>query len=300
MKKENPRVNLKHLNVMAIMLILLIATSAFIYSPYVLLMALFAVITGVVLEVVFMKIRKRPYQINAGSVVTPLIFVTLMPPSLPLYMVVIGTFFGVFFGKMIFGGLGRNIFNPAVAAYLFILVTFPVDFAASFIDPLTGSALESVNLANSIFVGSADQLFGLLLGQYPNTVGATMVLLVWIFGAVLLFLKIADWRIPVSILLASAFFTAVFSNFYPDAFPNAFFALFQGQLMFIAFFVATDPITSPRTAKAKVLYGIGIAFITVVIRGFANAAEGVIYAVIIMNAIGPMLEPIEVVEEEQK
>jgi len=297
--KENPRVNIKHLTILSVVLSVLIIVGAFIYSFYVLLMTTVAIFTGVIVEYVFMKVRKRPYKINAGSVVTPLIFVSLMPPELPLYIVVVGTFFGVFFGKMMFGGLGRNIFEPAVAAFLFVLVTFPFDVGANFIDPITGSVLSTTALADSAIVGTSEQLFGLLLGQYANSVAGTMVLAVCIGGVILLFLRAIDWKIPLSVLLATAVFTIGFDQFYPDQFGNAFITLFQGQLIFIAFFVATDPVTAPRTSRGRVLYGIGIALITVVIRGLANADEGVIYAVIIMNAVGPMLEPAEVIEEEK-
>ncbi len=298
LKKENPRVNIRNLSIMAILLSVLLLIAAFVYTPYVLLMGLVAVITGVGLEYAFTKIRKRPYKLDAGAFITPLIFVLLMPPQLPLYMVIIGAFFGVFFGKMIFGGNGRNIFNPAITAYLFLLVTFPFDVGASFIDPITGSIVENINLADATFTGTTEQLFGLLLGQYANSIGATFVLGVWIVGAILLFLKVADWRIPLTILISTAVFTAIFGNFYPGQFSNAFVALFQGQLMFVAFFVATDPITAPRTSKARIYYAIGIALITVIIRGLANAAEGIVYAVIIMNAVGPMFEPLEVIQEE--
>lgn len=296
--KENPRVNIKHLTLLSVILGALIVVGAFVYTYYVLIMAAVAMVTGVITEYVFMKVRKRPYQINAGSIVTPLIFVSLMPPELPLYIVVVGTFFGVFFGKMMFGGLGRNIFEPAVAAFLFVLVTFPFDVGANFIDPITGDILSTTAIADASIVGTTEQLFGLLLGQYANSVAGTMVLAVWIGGAIVLFLKVVDWRIPLSILFGTAIFTIGFDQFYPDQFGNAFVALFQGQLMFIAFFVATDPVTAPRTARGRILYGIGIALITVVIRGLANADEGVIYAVIIMNAVGPMLEPVEVIEED--
>lgn len=297
--RKNPRVNIKNLNIMVILLVILLIISAFVYTYYVLLMALVAIVSGVFVEYAFSKIRKKPFEINGGLIDTPLLFVLLMPPQLPLYMVLIGSVFGVFFGKMIFGGLGRNIFHPAIIAYLFLLVTFPFEVGANFIDPLTGLVVENINLADPNFSGTTDQLFGLLFGQYANSIGATFVLGVWIVGAILLFLKVADWKIPVTILISAAIFTAIFGNFYPGQFSNAFVALFQGQLMFIALFVATDPVTAPRSTKAKIYYAIGIALITVVIRGLANAAEGVVYAVIIMNAVGPMFEPLEKVETEE-
>jgi len=289
--KENPRVNLKHLTILAVILGGLIIVGTVIYSVYVLLMTLVALITGVFVEYVFQKVRKRAYQINAGSFITPLLFVVLMPPELPLFIVVVGTFFGVFFGKMMFGGLGRNIFEPAVAAFLFVLVTFPIE-SANFIDPLTGVVLQSA--------GASDPtILGLLLGEYANSVGGTALLAVLVGGIILTALRVIDWKMPLTILVSTLVFTFGFEFLYPGQFGDPIIALFQGQLMLVAFFVATDPVTAPRTAKARIFYAIGIALITVVIRGLAAADEGIIYAIIIMNAVGPMLEPAEDVKEEE-
>lgn len=297
LKPENPRVNIKNITIITIFLVILLIVGAFVYTPYVLLMALVALTIAVPLEYAFYKVRKRPYKFNAGALITPLTIVLLMPPSLPLYMVAVATFFGVFFGKMIFGGIGRNVFEPSMIAYLFLSVTFPFAVNSNFIDPKTGAITDLLNLADPSFTGTTEQLFGLLFGEYANAIGSTFMIAVWVLGALLLFLRVADWRIPVSILLSTAVFTGVLGQFYPEQFGNAFISLFQGQLMFIAFFVAIDPITAPRTSKARIFYGIGIALITVLIRGLANAPEGVIFSVILMNAIGPMFEPIEKIEE---
>jgi Na+-translocating ferredoxin:NAD+ oxidoreductase RnfD subunit len=260
-------------------------------------MGLVAIVSGVAVEYVFVKVRKQPYAFNAGALDTPLLIVLLMPPQLPLYMVIVGTVFGVFFGKMIFGGLGRNIFHPAMMAYLFLLVTFPIAVGANFIDPINGNIVESINLTDATFFGTSEQFFNLLLGRYPNSIGSTFVLGVWVVGAVLLFLRAVDWKIPLTILLTTALATAILGNYYPGQFSDGFVALFQGQLLFISLFVATDPVTAPRTTKARIYYGIGIALITVIIRGLANASEGIVYAVIIMNAVGPMFEPVEQIEK---
>jgi len=290
-KQQTPRVSHKNLLIMSVLLTALLFIGAFVYTFYVLLMGVVAIVTAIVIEFIFAKVRKLEYGKDIyGSLVTALIFTLLMPPQLPLYMVVIGVGFGIFFGKSIFGGLGRNIFNPAFVGYLFLLVTFPIQVGQTFIDPSTGAVLQSLNIADLTFVGTTENLFGLLLGQYANTIGSTVMAGVWIVGAILLFLKIADWRIPLTVLLSSVVFTVVLGRFYPDQFHDAFFSLFLGQLMFAAFFVATDPVTGPQTSRGKIFFGIGIALITVVIRGLADASEGVVYAIIIMNAVAPMLE----------
>jgi len=297
LKAQNPRVNIKNITISTILLSVLLVIGSLVYTPYVLLMGLVAIVSGVAVEYVFVKVRKQPYAFNAGALDTPLLIVLLMPPQLPLYMVIVGTVFGVFFGKMIFGGLGRNIFHPAMMAYLFLLVTFPIAVGANFIDPINGNIVESINLTDATFFGTSEQFFNLLLGRYPNSIGSTFVLGVWVVGAVLLFLRAVDWKIPLTILLTTALATAILGNYYPGQFSDGFVALFQGQLLFISLFVATDPVTAPRTTKARIYYGIGIALITVIIRGLANASEGIVYAVIIMNAVGPMFEPVEQIEK---
>ncbi|MBU1020877.1 MAG: RnfABCDGE type electron transport complex subunit D [Firmicutes bacterium] len=290
-KQQTPRVSYKNLIILSVLLAVLLILGAFVYTPYVLLMGVVAIATSLFIEYAFAKIRKLEYGKDIyGAFVTPLIFTLLMPPELPLYMVVIGAGFGVFFGKSVFGGLGRNIFNPALVGYLFLLVTFPTEVAQTFIDPMTGQVLQSINISDFTFAGTSEHLFGILLGQYANTIGSTVMAGVWIVGAILLFLKIADWRIPLTVLVASAVFTVFLGKFYPTQFHDAFFSLFLGQLMFAAFFVATDPVSGPQTSRGKILFGIGIALITVVIRGLADASEGVVYAIIIMNAVSPMLE----------
>ncbi len=299
LNQKNPGVSYRNLLIMSVLMFALLLVGAFVYTFYVLLMGAVAVATALLVEFAFAKIRKIEYGKDIyGAFVTPLIFTLLMPPHLPLYMVVVGSGFAVFFGKSVFGGLGRNIFNPALVGYLFLLVTFPVEVGQSFIDPLTGTVLQSTNLADLTFTGTTQHIFGLLLGQYANTIGSTVMLGVWIVGAILLFLKIADWRIPLTVLLSSVVFTYVLGRFYPSQFHDAFISLFLGQLMFAAFFVATDPISGPQTSRAKIFYAIGIALITVVIRGLADAAEGVVYAIIIMNAVSPMLEKSPKKEDE--
>lgn len=298
-KQQTPRVCYKNLIIMSVLLFVLLILGSFVYSYYVLIMGLVAMATSAFVEFAFAKVRKLPFGKDVyGAFVTALIFTLLMPPQLPLYMVMIGAAFASFFGKSVFGGLGRNIFNPGLVGYLFLLVTFPSEVGRTFIDPATGDVMQALNIADMTFLGTTENLFGLLLGQYANTIGSTVMLGVWVVGAILLFLKIADWRIPLTILLASVVFTVVLDRYYPEQFHDAFFSLFLGQLMFAAFFVATDPISGPQTSKGKILYSIGIALITVVIRGLANAAEGVVYAIIIMNAVSPMLEksPSEVEE----
>lgn len=290
--------NNKNMYILTAFLVVLLLISAFIYSFYVVILGLVAILTALVVEYAFAYFRKKPFEMT-GMFVTPLILTLLMPPELPLYMVVIGSFFSVFFGKMIFGGLGKNLFNPALVGYLFLIITFPVELTTQYIVPGSDLFTSATLLRDRSFSFSIANVTDILLGEYAGTIGNTFKLAVLILGVVLLILKISDWRIPVSILVSMVVFTFIFDAIYPDKFHDAFMSIFVGGALFAAFFVATDPVSAPFTHWGKVIYGVGIALITVVIRGLAAFPEGFIFAIIIMNAIAPMIDSLKWVQPKE-
>ena len=290
--------NNKNMYILTAFLVVLLLISAFIYSFYVVILGLVAILTALVVEYAFAYFRKKPFEMT-GMFVTPLILTLLMPPELPLYMVVIGSFFSVFFGKMIFGGLGKNLFNPALVGYLFLIITFPVELTTQYIVPGSDLFTSATLLRDRSFGFSIANVTDILLGEYAGTIGNTFKLAVLILGVVLLILKISDWRIPVSILVSMVVFTFIFDAIYPDKFHDAFMSIFVGGALFAAFFVATDPVSAPFTHWGKVIYGVGIALITVVIRGLAAFPEGFIFAIIIMNAIAPMIDSLKWIQPKE-
>ncbi len=290
--------NNKNMYILTTFLVALLLISAFIYSFYVILLGLVAIITALVVEYAFAYFRKKPFEMT-GIFVTPLILTLLMPPELPLYMVGIGSFFSVFFGKMIFGGLGRNLFNPALVGYLFLIITFPVELTTQYIVPGSDLFTSATLLRDRSFGFSMTNVTDILLGEYAGTIGNTFKLAVLILGVGLLVLKISDWRIPISILVSMVVFTFIFDAIYPDKFHDAFMSIFVGGALFAAFFVATDPVSAPFTHWGKVVYGVGIALISVVIRGLAAFPEGFIFAIIIMNSIAPMIDSMKWVQPKE-
>jgi Na+-transporting NADH:ubiquinone oxidoreductase subunit B/electron transport complex protein RnfD len=290
--------NNKNMYILTAFLVALLLISAFIYSFYVILLGLVAIITALVVEYAFAYFRKKPFEMT-GIFVTPLILTLLMPPELPLYMVGIGSFFSVFFGKMIFGGLGRNLFNPALVGYLFLIITFPVELTTQYIVPGSDLFTSATLLRDRSFGFSMTNVTDILLGEYAGTIGNTFKLAVLILGVGLLVLKISDWRIPISILVSMVVFTFIFDAIYPDKFHDAFMSIFVGGALFAAFFVATDPVSAPFTHWGKVVYGVGIALISVVIRGLAAFPEGFIFAIIIMNSIAPMIDSMKWVQPKE-
>lgn len=273
---------------MASLMILLIM-SIYRYGIHVLWMCLVASVISSLIEISFAKIRKK--ELELSILVTPLIFTLTLPPTLPLWIVGVGAGFGVFFGKSIFGGFGKNIFNPAIVGRLFITISFPAYMATMWLDPKT----DVVSTATPLGILNARKVFDyevldLLLGDVPGSLGETFRLGIIILGIVLIILKVINWRIPVSFLGSVFVITGIGQLIAPDTFESPVTSLLVGGLMFAAFFIATDPITSPYTQKGRILFGIGLGVITVVIRNFAAFPDGIMFAIIIMNALAPQLD----------
>jgi len=247
-------------------------------------------------EFLFSKVRKKP--LDQGWMVTPLVLVLILPPTAPMWLAGVASGFGILFGKMIFGGTGGTIFNPAAVGYLFALISFPQQMATMWIDPVndviaSASPLIDLNAGNFSYTFTE-----LMLGNVPGTIGETFRLGIIVIGIALIILKVIDWRIPLTYIAATFAFTGLGYLVMPDSFVSPIYSLITGGLLFGAFFMATDPVTSPVFPWAKVFYGIGLAFITVLIRNFAAFPEGVIFAIIIMNALGTLFD--HYFEEKEK
>jgi electron transport complex protein RnfD len=279
------------------LLILLIASTV-IFGFYVLAITAVSYGAAIAVEVLFAKARKR--SIDVSWYVSPLVFALLMTPTIPLWIVAVGSAFGVFFGKAVFGGYGKNVFNPAIVGLLFILISFPAFTAVSWFDPNLGwytPGIDAVAAATPLIVFNRGgeipyTLWQMLNGMMPGTIGETFRLGILLLGILLLVLKVADWRIPLFYLATVFGLNALGQLFGLTGFKDPIMSLLLGGLLFGAFFVATDPVTAPMKPLAKILYGIGLGFFTVVIRNFATFPEGVTFSIIIMNAIGPLLDTI--------
>lgn len=283
----------KNLLIFSGALLLLLIVSAFFYGAYVLAVAAVALVFGGLVEYLFARVRKLEFDIS--WIVSPLVLTLMLPPRVNLWVVAVATVFGVFFGKSVFGGLGKNIFNPAIVGLLFVTISFPAIITTpEWVYP-AGQVIGStpLNLINSgADVTATYPFIDLLLGQVPGAIGETFRLGIIILGVILLILKVADWRVPLFYLGSVFAMTGIGHLISPDVFPDPFITLFVGSLLFAAFFVATDPVTGAFTNKGKMLFGFGLAFFTVLIRNFATFQEGVIFAIILMNAIAPLLDDI--------
>lgn len=267
-------------------------------------MILVSYAAGGAVEVVFAIVRKE--DIYEGFLVTGLLFPLILPPLLPLWMVALGVAFGVFIGKELFGGTGRNVFNPALVGRCFLSLAYPKTMAASYLEPsraLAGRLLTYVDASNVDAISSATPLalakqgeFGslshLFLGSVSGSAGETSAIAIILGGVFLLLTRVANWRTVVSILGSFALLGGILHYANPQAVGPVLWHLCAGGLLFGAFFMATDPVTSPTSNAGKWIYGIVIGAVTVLIRNFTGYVEGVTFAILLGNIVAPILDEI--------
>ena len=247
-------------------------------------------VVGGGIEVVFAIVRKK--EIHEGFLITGLIFPLVLPPTTPSWIVAVGVAFGVLFGKEMFGGTGRNIFNPALVGRLFITVAFPAIMTTSWLTPVEHEVTAATPLAVYKSTGVMASVHDLLLGETAGSTGETCRVAI-IFGGVLLILtKVSNWRIPAAYIGSVFIFGALGNHFMPDRIAPPVFQVFTGGLLFGAMFMATDPVTSPFTKAGKYSFGVSCGILTVLIRSFSGYVEGVMFSIVIMNAFAPLIDHI--------
>jgi len=247
---------------------------------------------------------------DASGVLTGLLLGLTLPPGLPLWMAFLGGVVAISMGKVIWGGLGHNLFNPALLGRAFLLATFPI--AMTTWVPLTGDGgffdIYPSNLAMPFMQASVDgmtsatplgmmkfeqevtPLVNLAFGNTAGSLGETSGLLLLLGGVYLFLRRDLDWRIPISILLSVAIFSLVLTFFDAVRFPTPQFSIFSGGLLLGALYMATDPVTSPVTPRGAWIFGIGVGVLVVLIRVFGGLPEGVMYAILLMNAATPLID----------
>ena len=241
---------------------------------------------------------------DLSAVITGLLIALVIPPNLPIWMLILGCLFAIVVGKEFFGGLGANVFNPALVGRAFMFVSFSgamtswIQPGNSFFDAMStatplklinakeGIALSASEIAKTLDLGSSTDLYTqLILGNHAGCIGETSILLILLGFAYLLFKKVIDWRTPVTMMATAVAITAIGGI-------NPILTLTSGGLAFGAVFMATDYVTSPVTPKGKLLFGAGCGLITGLIRLFSGMPEGVMYSILIMNAVVPFLNKI--------
>lgn len=255
------------------------------------LLILSCVVVCLVTEVVVNWIKGQKPTINDGSAaITGLLLALTLPPTLSISSAVLGSIFAIAIGKQVFGGLGYNIFNPALIGRAFLQASFPVAMTTWQL-PLT--PFDGISAATPLgqfkFEGISTPLMPLLTGNIGGCLGETSAIAILIGGTYLLIRKYADWRIPLSYLGSVFILSGVFWLVDSANYPDPVFMVFSGGLMLGAFFMATDMVTSPITPTGSWIFGLGAGVLVVVIRYFGGLPEGVMYSILLMNAVTPLI-----------
>ncbi len=279
-----------------------VVASVYFFGLRVLAMIAVSYAVGGAVEVLFAIVRKE--EINEGFLVTGLLFPLILPPTLPLWMVAVGVASGVVVGKELFGGTGRNLFNPALVGRCFLALAYPKDISSNWIRPVAefpGRLMQYISISDVDAITSATPLTMAKQGQWANlqdmflgnvsgSVGETSALAIIIGGLFLLLTRVANWRTVVGVLGSSVLLAAVLHYGHPARFTTPSRHLLAGGLLFGTFFMATDPVTSPVTNAGKWVYGIIIGLTTVLIRNFTGYVEGVMFAILLGNITAPILD----------
>ena len=289
-------------------LVPVVAASAWFFGPSALLVILAATVGALLPE----RLWGHRGSLGDGSaVITGVLLGLTLPPGLPLWMAFLGGVFGIALGKLVFGGLGQNVFNPALLGRAFLQAAFPValttwpvpgggdwwalkgdNFALPLMSGMPLGTPESITAATPLglmkFEQTTTDFANLFLGKTGGSIGETSGLIILVCGAYLALRNFLNWRIPIGIFATVAAFSGILwlvdrSN------PTPQFMLFSGGLMLGAVYMATDMVTSPVTHRGCWLFAFGVGFLVVVIRLWGGLAEGVMYAILLMNAVVPFI-----------
>ena len=255
--------------------------------------------TAFVTEFVFAKVTKQPvkqYLLNSFGWVTAMILVLMVPVSTRLYAMMIGSFAAIFFGKLVYGGFGQNIFNPAGVGRAIIFVSFASMASADLITSATPTqTLSSAGWMLSAegfnaFLNDFGGLGNLFIGNYQGALGETSSLLILLCAIYFTIRHVIDWRIPVTYLGIIFITTFLIGVTHGLGVEYAIFHCLTGGAMFGAVFMLTDPVTNPNTRSGRIIFAAIAAFITLIMRFFANVPEGVLFSILFVNMLTPAID----------
>ncbi|MBN2072446.1 MAG: RnfABCDGE type electron transport complex subunit D [Actinobacteria bacterium] len=277
----------KIMYIVVIALLFPAAASVYFFGYYALILLLVSTVSAVLTEFIIKKARKKKFVMDGSAVITGLLFALTLPPRVPIWMVVLGSVFSIAIAKEAFGGLGYNIFNPALAGRAFMTVCFSREMTTWVLptyfkfDAVTGATPLSEG-----FVQQADRLslyWNMFLGSTGGSLGETSALMILAGALILLALRIIDWRIPVFYLGTVALGSFLLGE-------DVIFQLLGGGLMIGAFFMATDYATSPVMGNGRIIFGVGLGILTLLFRQYSPMPEGVCFSILIMNAVTPLID----------
>ncbi len=260
--------------------------------------------SAVLFEAIWQKALRKPVTVsNLSPVVTGLLLALNLPSTSPWWMILVGTFFAIVIAKQLYGGLGYNLFNPALVGRVVLLIAFPLQMTAKWMSPSAwganavttatplGKARETLMTLGHIEVHlTRSDVINLLIGNRAGSLGEVSVILLLVGGIFLLSKRVITWHTPVAYIGSVWVLTGIFHLVNPARYADPSFHVITGGLFLGAFFMATDYVTSPLTAKGKLIFGVGCGVFTVVIRLFGSYPEGVSFAILLMNAVTPLID----------
>ena len=271
----------------------------YIFGFRALTITLISVISCVIFEFLYRKIMNKHNTIgDLSAVVTGILLAYSLPVSVPLWIPVAGSFFAIIIVKQLYGGIGKNIVNPALAARVFLFIAYPselTNYTVSGGEKLSAIAIDVSEKAEIIKAGATplvslkegilpqNDIISLFIGNHAGCIGEVSAILIILTGIFLIARKVITWHIPVSFIATVALLALIFPAYSITSIDFMMYELFSGGLLIGAFFMATDYVTSPVTKSGRIIYGIGCGLITVFIRYFGGYPEGVSFAILIMN-----------------
>ncbi len=289
--KETSIPKIMHTVIMA--LIPAMAVSIYFFRLRAVIMIVTCTLASMLTEAFFQRLRKRQVTVYDGSaIITGILLALTLPPSFPVFGAVLGAVFAVAIGKQFFGGLGYNIFNPALLGRAFLQATYPV-LITTWTEPFAKKGVDAIATATPLalmkFEGKMVPLLDLFFGNTSGSLGETSALAIIIGGLYLRYKGYINWKLPLGYLGAIFVFGGIFWLINPAKYPVPVFHILAGGAMLGAWFMVTDMVTSPVTVLGQWIFVIGAGFLVVIIRLFGGLPEGVMYSILLMNAIVPLL-----------
>lgn len=248
-----------------------------------------SVASSVLFEFLFNLLAKKKQTVSDGSaIITGILLALVLPPTIPVWQTVLGAAFGIIVAKSLFGGLGSNVWNPALTGRAFLFVSFPVAMGSAWITPLpdavsTATILPAIK--SGAFTPSREIYLQYFFGNRAGCIGETSILLILISFVFLLATRTIDWRAPFAMVATTVILTWISGG-------DILMALLSGGLIFGATFMVTDYVTAPVTKPGRLIYGAGCGLITFLIRKFGGYPEGVMFSILIMDSLAPFLNKI--------
>ncbi len=281
-------------------LIPLVLASLYLFGWRSLALVLVVFTFGIATEAIFTFRQGKP--VTSAVFVTCLIFSLSLPPKLPFWMAMVGIVVGVAVGKMAFGGFGQNAFNPAMVGRCFLYITFPIQMTNIWLEPMWGGVggfavwttpADAITQATPLMTlreAGSIPLHQLFFGNTPGSLGEMSAVLILLGGAYIIYKNAAPWRLALSCLLGGMFLSGILHGINFPNVPAPIYTLLSGSFLFGTAFVVTEPVSGAKTKAGQWIYGFMIGGLTIILRGFSNFSEGIMFAVLIMNAFVPILD----------